>query len=88
MELVSNAYKHGGRRVSLDFVADDGVARFSVKDNGPGFPIGFGENLAASTGLDLVDNLSRWDLAGKVAFENSNEGGGQVVIVFPISPLT
>lgn len=61
------------------------LARLEVCDDGPGFPPNFDPGRAANTGLDLIENLSRWDLGGKALFENRPEGGGRVVISFPLT---
>ncbi len=82
-ELVGNSLKHAAGRidVSLHVAGDDAV--LEVADDGPGFPDGFDPQVAANTGLELVDHLSRWDLGGEACFANRPEGGALVVINIP-----
>jgi PAS domain S-box-containing protein len=82
-ELVSNAMKHGRSCVAVEFTAGPNGARLRVEDDGPGFPAGFDAAEAANTGLELVENLTRWDLGGVTRYGNRTEGGGLVEIVFP-----
>jgi two-component sensor histidine kinase len=84
-ELVSNALKHGKQDVRVRFVAADHEAVLTVEDDGPGFPEGFDPMRAANTGLELVDNLSRWDLAGGASYTNRPGGGGHVEVSFPLA---
>ena len=83
-ELVSNALKHGNGEVEVKLSREDDSAVLEVLDDGPGFPQGFDPMRAANTGLDLVDSLSRWDLAGEVRYLNRPEGGARVEVRFPI----
>src|SRR5262249_29105821 len=86
-ELISNAVKHGGSHVTVRFTCTNGEAALDVLDDGPGFPEGFDPARAASTGLDLVENLSRLDLNGQVGYTNHSEGGGRVVVRFPCQDI-
>ena len=98
-ELVSNAYKHGSGQIQIRFIVTPdvpgerrkvgargitGTAQLEVCDSGPGFPPGFSAAESAHTGLELVENLSRWDLNGEAAYENRPEGGARVVVTFPL----
>lgn len=56
----------------------------TVCDDGPGFPPDFDPDSSANTGLDLVDNLSRWDLGGKACYENRPEGGAKITVFVPL----
>jgi two-component sensor histidine kinase len=85
-ELVGNAIKHGAATAAVRFVRRDTAAELVVSDDGPGFPTGFDPAAAAHTGLDLVENLSRWDLQGQSRYETAGSGGGQVTIAFPLAP--
>src|SRR5262249_40143838 len=82
-ELISNAVKHGGSAITVRFVCKKGEGALEVLDNGPGFPEGFDSVVSANTGLDLVENLCRLDLNGRVQYTNRPEGGGRVVVIFP-----
>ena len=83
-EMVSNAGKHGRGDIEIDLTQDGERGRLSVRDHGPGFPPGFDPRKAAHTGLDLIQDLTQWDLLGRVAFENAAGGGAQIVIDFPL----
>ncbi len=83
-ELHSNALKHGHGEVGIRFYIEGETARLEVTDNGFGFPAGFSAEQAANTGLDLVINLAQTDLGGHVTFDNRPQGGGRVVIEFPL----
>jgi PAS domain S-box-containing protein len=82
-ELISNAIKHGKGLVELVIAWENNHVAVSVCDDGPGFPNGFDVQTAANTGLELVDNLARMDLAGNVTYSNQNRGGAQVTLIFP-----
>ena len=58
-------------------------AVFEVMDDGPGFPAEFDPCASANTGLELVENISRWDLNGTTQYDNTARGG-RVAIVFPV----
>ncbi len=85
-ELIANAVKHGRGEIELCMIVEKGGhdAHLEVTDDGPGFPDGFDARHAANTGLELVDAVSRYDLGGRVSFQNRPEGGARVVVVFPI----
>ncbi len=83
-ELISNAIKHGQGVIQLEFTARENRAILEVRDQGAGFPSLFDAATAAKTGLELVQTLVHLDLHGETRFENREEGGGQVVVEFPI----
>ncbi len=84
-EVISNALKHGAGDVELFLTIWDKRGRLAVLDSGPGFPSGFDPRKATSTGIELIENLARYDLAGDVRFENRiGQSGGQVLITFPL----
>ena len=87
-ECVSNAIKHAKGEVEITLDVEGDTARLEVCDDGPGFPHGFDPRKAAHTGLELIDSTARWDLRGEVMYENREQGGGRVVVTFPIDPLT
>lgn len=82
-ELVSNAIKYGRRSVEVEMEVRDGTASLCVRDDGPGFPPEFDPAVSANTGLDLVENLSRWDLDGSASYRRAR-WGGEVVVRFPV----
>jgi two-component sensor histidine kinase len=93
-ELVSNGLKYGRGAIDVKLqvsapIAGSGVGESSVlslivSDDGPGFPPEFDPASAANTGLELIDNLSRWDLAGRACYTNRPEGGAQVIVYVPL----
>jgi two-component sensor histidine kinase len=83
-ELVSNAVKHGKGLISVAFCVRGTDAIFEVCDDGPGFPETFDATKAANVGLELVENLSRWDLGGRAEYENLPVGGARVRVTIPL----
>ncbi len=83
-ELVTNAAKHGEGDIDVTFTLADGAAHLEVCDRGPGFPEGFTGRDVSSMGLELVENIVRIDLQGKVEYGNRPEGGARVVVTFPL----
>ncbi len=83
-ELLSNALKHSRGDAEVVFTVQEDAAHLEVRDDGPGFPADFDPARAANTGLELVENLIVWDLRGQVQFGNREEGGGRVVVTFPL----
>jgi two-component sensor histidine kinase len=95
-ELVANAMKYGRGDIEVDMRVEQSPAEFPnanapvlvlcVCDDGPGFDPDFDPASDANTGLDLIHNLSRWDLGGKACYENRPEGGARVVVYVPLKP--
>jgi two-component sensor histidine kinase len=83
-ELVANAVKYANGHADVRLRAEANTATLTVTDDGAGFPPGFNPAVAAHTGLDLVENISRWDLRGATRYEGI-AGGGRVTITFPVS---
>ena len=79
-ELISNALKYGKGSIEVDLKSSGDRAELCVCDDGPGFAEGFDPDLTGSTGLELVQNLSRWDLGGRSSYCNRPEGGACVSI--------
>jgi two-component sensor histidine kinase len=87
-EVVSNAIKHGRSTAQVALTSDADEAVFQVTDDGPGFPPGFDATRSANTGLELVENISRWDLRGETRYETAPDtGGGRVSVTFPLAPM-
>lgn len=89
-ELVTNAIKHGQGNVWVALTLRENVAALSVRDDGPGFPEGFRtdsplEPTGFFTGLELVEDLAKWDLDGEVEYANWPTGGGCVTVRFRIA---
>lgn len=84
-ELISNAIKYSAGDIEVDFMLECRQAVLCVSDTGQGFPDDFNPVAAANTGLELVSNLSRWDLDGHLQFSNRAQGGACVTLSFPLS---
>jgi two-component sensor histidine kinase len=84
-ELAANAIKHGKLRTEVRFTVNGNSATLAVADDGPGFPAAFDPTTAANTGLELVENIVRWDLHGEITYVNRPNGGALVTVTFPIS---
>jgi PAS domain S-box-containing protein len=83
-ELVTNAIKHGGHAVDISLRESSGTVTLEVCDNGAGFPPGFDPEKSASIGLELIEQMSHWDLRGETRYINLEDGrGGCVQVVFP-----
>jgi len=84
-ELVTNAFKHASGRdsasVSVALRRENGLARLSVSDNGPGLPPDFDPSKSRGLGLQLVLALSA-QLKGSLAWES--DGGARFRVDFPI----
>ncbi len=87
-ELISNAIKHGKGLVEIVVEQGDAEIAVTVCDDGPGFPADFDPALAANTGLELIESLVKWDLAGQVEYGNQPQGGGQVTLALPMPQAT
>ena len=86
-EIISNAIKHGRGDIEMTLTTQDSTARLEVCDDGPGFPPDFDWQKAANTGLGLIESAGHYDLRGTILFENREEGGARVVVLFPLSSL-
>ena len=83
-ELVSNAVKHAAGSIEVSFRVAGKRAQLCVCDNGAGFPDGFDPGAEAHTGLELVLGMCQTDLKGDISFENREECGGRVRLLFPL----
>ncbi|MCW3054070.1 MAG: sensor protein [Chthonomonadales bacterium] len=83
-ELISNAVKHGKGDVELTFRQEGDLLTLEVCDDGPGFSEGFDPETAAHTGLDLIENIARYDLRAETSYRNRKEGGARVAISFSL----
>jgi two-component sensor histidine kinase len=84
-ELISNALRHGcGEiKVILNVHVAAREMEVTVRDEGTGFP-DIGRKPHQKTGLELVEHLARWDLRGRVRYENLSTGGACVKIQAPL----
>jgi signal transduction histidine kinase len=95
--LVDNAFRHGGGRITLSARARDGVAELHVIDEGGGFPAGFvdlaferfsrAEGRAhdgSGLGLAIVETIARAH-RGEAHARNRPDGGADVWLALPFS---
>lgn len=87
-ELVSNGLKYGDGVIRVELTACGDTGKLTVCDSGPGFPPGFDPQRSANTGLDLVQQLTRWDLGGVVAYRNREEGGAIATVTIPLQDIS
>jgi PAS domain S-box-containing protein len=82
-ELISNAVKHGvgDIEVTVRFAGDRAV--LEVCDDGEGFPADFDPQTEANTGLDLIENICRYDLRAETSYANREQGGARITVAFP-----
>ncbi|MCW3098260.1 MAG: signal transduction histidine kinase [Chthonomonadaceae bacterium] len=86
-ELISNAVKHGVGDIEVTLRVAGERAFLEVCDDGEGFVADFDPQTEANTGLELIENISRYDLSGQPSYENQEHGGARVTIVFPVLPV-
>ncbi len=72
-ELVTNASKHGGTKISLCITAEGSGVRFTVADDGPGLPDGFDPSARKGLGMTVVNALLQ-QTNGTMNFETSSKG--------------
>ena len=75
---MSNSLKHGDGEIEITFATEGDTAMLEVCDSGSGYPQGFAPR-NGSTGMELLDTSVRWDLGGKIRFDNREEGGARPV---------
>lgn len=85
-ELVCNAVKYGRQTTLVTFRAQVNQGILEVRDDGPGFPVGFRIEEQGRQGLQLVEALCRFDLKGEMRCQNDAQGG-VVTVTFP-APTT
>ena len=86
-ELIHNALEHGlgasGDLVELRINRQAASMTITVTDNGAGIPNDFSLELNTNLGLQIVQTLTKNELAGKIEFIKQNIGT-QVQITFPL----
>ena len=86
-ELIHNALEHGlstsGDLVELRINRQAASMTITVADNGAGIPNDFSLELNTNLGLQIVQTLTKNELAGKIEFIKQNIGT-QVQISFPL----
>ena len=82
-ELVSNSLKHGDGEIEITFATEGNTAMLEVCNSGSGYPQGFAPR-NGSTGMELLDTSVRWDLEGKIRFDNREEGGARARVSFSL----
>jgi len=83
-ELVSNSLKYGDGAICVSLISDGAIATLKVTDEGPGFPPDFDPVTSANTGMDLVHQLTKWDLGANLSYKNCTGGGACVTITIPL----
>lgn len=83
-ELINNSVKHGEGEIGLRVTVSDSGVKVELWDSGPGFPEGFDSATSAHTGLQIVEQLVRWDLRGAASYGASPEGGAHITISMPL----
>ena len=86
-ELVSNGLKYGEGIIRVSLSTDGENARLQVLDEGPGFPADFDPVSSSNTGLELVCQLTHWDLGATITYHNGENGGACVEVVIPLRDL-
>jgi two-component sensor histidine kinase len=86
-ELIMNSFKHGDGVISLKLFSSSGRVTLEVTDRGMGFPEGFDPSTSASTGLELIESLTLFDLQGTTKYETLPGGGARATVDFPIPPV-
>src|SRR5579884_20969 len=71
-ELVSNAIKHGNGDVEVRLRPEQVWPPETERRKRP------------RARLELIESFGRWDLKGRIVFENRVEGGARVVVTFPL----
>ena len=98
LQLVQNAVTHGGGRVELSSLAEEGTVSFAVSDFGPGVPdedkpfifdrfhrgTGAQDRPGSGLGLNIVQVIARAH-RGTVAVEDAPGGGARFVLTLPRS---
>jgi two-component sensor histidine kinase len=81
-ELVCNAVKYGRQTTQITFRTQSSQGILEVRDDGPGFPVGFRVEEQGRQGLQLVEVLCRFDLNGEMRCQTDAQGG-VVTVTFP-----
>jgi two-component system sensor histidine kinase TctE len=91
--LVHNAYRHGGRRVTVECWTEHDHVAVAVADDGPGVPAGraadlfepFGPGVADGLGLRIAAQLVDL-LGGEIGYEPLEPSGARFVVRLPEAP--
>ncbi len=86
-EIITNAMKYGRDLIKITLKVNGQTANILISDDGDGFPNEFDVKKSGSTGLDLVEQVARWDLSGTVSYHSLPQGGASVMIQMPIPQL-
>jgi len=94
INLLTNAFRYGGRQVTVESVIDRGEVLFAVSDDGPGIDEGFAPHLfepfrrsgdrpeAVGLGLAIVRGLVA-SMGGRVWYEPVKPHGSRFVVAVP-----
>jgi PAS domain S-box-containing protein len=83
-ECLSNAVCHGAGDITLRVQQEDRKLHLTISDQGKGFPANFDPACFSTTGLELMETATRWDLQGEITYMNPPEGGACIEVVFPL----
>jgi two-component sensor histidine kinase len=76
-ELIQNALEHGltgtGDLLQVSITASGGDYTVCVSDNGVGLPIDFNLEESANLGLQIVNTLTKNELAGEISLSREND---------------
>ena len=84
-ELVANSVKHGRGDIDVTLRQEGEAVVLEVCNEGAGFAADFDPVAAAHTGLELIEDIVRFDLSGRISYHNREEGGARVVVVLPVN---
>ena len=75
-ELIQNALEHGltgtGDLLQVSITAAGGDYTVCVSDNGVGLPVDFNLEESANLGLQIVNTLTKNELAGEISLSREN----------------
>ncbi|MFD0698000.1 sensor histidine kinase [Paenibacillus sp. GCM10027628] len=85
-ELVQNSVKHGfvgfvEGMITIQLLVDNGQVQLIIQDDGVGFEH---QTDTEHLGLEIVRNLTNYDLNGEFEIERLSEKGTRAKVVFPI----
>ncbi len=86
-ELVTNAIKHGGKRVSVSCDVKDGAMQLSVQNEQGALPADFTPGEAGGFGLRAVNAMVN-GFGGTLAAANRPEGGAIFTVNVPLAELS
>jgi two-component sensor histidine kinase len=74
-EFITNAVKHGGGKLTLNYHVENNLHVLTVCDEGPGLPAGFTVDSSSGLGMKVIHALAR-QLGGQLTAETRPDGRG------------